>query len=153
MAEPYAEVNQYMLASAFKKAARQYLYSAQQYDREDCAEFVMEVWEELTDYHEDNQDVPKMELGGFDEYNDPAGILRAFDSLIEEFRRAQIMDPELQKIMHAITSIPEKDIDLAEWNDVDLMGNTARSVLAATGEPVPGRLRIMLTNWGLLSPK
>jgi hypothetical protein len=149
MAEPYAEVNQYMLVSAFKKAARQYLFSSNQYDREDCTEFMIDAWEEVTDYYGEEYDVPKRDLGGLDNQNDPVGILRAYDSLVQEFRKAQIIEPDLQKIIQCIRDFDESSIDAAECHGRDLMAAFSRRILGAIGAPVPGRLRVMLANWGL----
>ena len=152
MAEPYAEVNQYMLVSAFKKAARQYLFTAEQYDREECTELMIEAWEEVTDYYEGEYDTVKRPRGGLDDFNDPAGILRAFDSVTQEFRRAQITDPDLKKIVECIRNFDERSIDFAECHELDLMASFLRRILSTLGAPVPSRLRVMLSKFGL-APK
>lgn len=152
MVAPYVEVDQYMLASAFKKAARQYLYNANRYIPEDGEEILLDVWDELNADQEEGHAMPR-KLGDHDEWNDPAGILRALDSLVEEFRRAEIIEPELQKIVGCVRNLTDQEIDDAENKEDDLLAFFSRKVLAAVGEPVPGRMRVMLTNWGFLSPK
>lgn len=153
MVEPYAEVNQYMLVSAFKKAARQYLFMVDQYDRNECTELMIEAWEDITDYYKDLGEPPiKRNLDGLDDFNDPAGILRAFNALSQEFRQAQILDPDLQKIVECIRNFDESSIDSADCYELDLMATFSRRILSTLGAPVPGRLRVMLSKFGL-APK